>query len=98
MVFFYLFFSSLTFDGALGLFAMTGAAFLGVLSSDESESELLSTFLDFFLSSTLAATTTGFFLSASFYDLFFESSILTFLDGASDELTDTCFFFSKKII
>ena len=75
---------------------MTGAAFLGVLSSDESESELLSTFLDFFLSSTLAATTTGFFLSASFYDLFFESSILTFLDGASDELTDTCFFFMKK--
>ena len=79
--------SLLTLDAALDLFSMT---FFGGSEESESlsESDEDSTFLTGFFFS---------FFSASFLDLFLVSSILCFLDGASDELADTFFYNLEKI-
>ena len=77
--------SLLTLDAALDLFSMT---FFGGSEESLSESDEDSTFLTGFFFS---------FFSASFLDLFLVSSILCFLDGASDELADTFFYNLEKI-
>ena len=67
-----------TLEEALGLLVATT---LTGSSDDESEESLLdSTFF-------------GFFFSSTFLDLFFESSIDCFLDGASDDWAEGFFSF-----
>jgi len=76
---------ALTLDGALGLLARTSGITLGslpLLSLLAALFALLALTLDGVLG--LLATGTSsvvFFLSASFYTLFFDSSKLCFLDG-----------------
>jgi len=78
----------LALDEALALFWTT---FFGSEESESlSESDEDSTFLTGFFFS---------FFSCSFLALFLESSILAFLDGASDEVADTFFYnLDKKLV